>query len=56
MARAKQPPQIKQMTISQWEAAFPDENACAAYLVEHRWGDVISCPRYGNVAVTSLSG
>jgi hypothetical protein len=51
MARAKQTPQIKQMTISQWEAAFPDENACAAYLVEHRWGDVISCPRCGNVAV-----
>jgi len=28
MARAKQPPQIKQMTISEWEAAFPDEDAC----------------------------
>ena len=51
MARAKQPPQIKQMTISEWERAFPNENACCAYLVGHRWPDGIACPRCGNVRV-----
>ena len=33
MARAKQGKTIHQMTFAQWEAAFPDEDACAAYLV-----------------------
>ena len=51
MARAKQPKQIHQMTIPEWETAFPDEDACAAYLVGHRWEDGITCPRCGNVAV-----
>ena len=32
MARAKQPKQIHQMTIPEWEAAFPDEDACCLYL------------------------
>ena len=35
MARAKQPKQIHQMTISEWEAAFPDEDG-AAPLAEAR--------------------
>ena len=51
MARSKQPPQIKQMTISEWEAAFPDESACCAYLVGKRWPKGIACPRCGNVNV-----
>jgi hypothetical protein len=51
MARAKQPKPIQQMTIAQWEAAFPDEDACCAYLVKHRWPDGVSCPRCGNVNV-----
>ena len=37
MARAKQPKQIPQMTIPEWETAFPDEDACCAYLAGHRW-------------------
>ena len=45
MARAKQKPQIMQMSIAQWERAFPTEDACAAYLVSHRWPDGVRCPR-----------
>ena len=55
MARAKQPKQIRQMTIAEWEAAFPDEDACAAYLVAHRWPDgAVLCPRCGNEKVYGL--
>ena len=45
---------IHQMTVAQWEAAFPDEDACAAYLVAHRWPDGVRCPRCGNLAVYDL--
>src|SRR5229473_2491725 len=53
MARAKQPKQIHQMTISQWEAAFPDEDACCLYLAEHRWPEFVICPRCGNPDIKS---
>ncbi len=42
---------IYQMTIPQFEAAFPDEDHCAAYLVAHRWPNGVYCPRCGNVNV-----
>jgi transposase-like protein len=48
MARAKQPKQIHQMTIVEWERAFPDEDACCLYLAEHRWPEFVICPRCGN--------
>jgi transposase-like protein len=48
MARAKQPKQIHQMTIVEWERAFPDEEACCLYLAEHRWPEFVICPRCGN--------
>jgi transposase-like protein len=54
MARAKQPRQIHQMTVSQWEAAFPDEDACDTYLVAHRWPDGVHCPRCGGTRVYPL--
>lgn len=38
---------IHQMTISQWEKAFPDDDACSAYLVSHRWPLGVRCPRCG---------
>ena len=38
---------IHQMTISQWERAFPDDTACMAYLAKHRWPVAIHCPRCG---------
>jgi hypothetical protein len=54
MARAKQAKPIHQMTIAQWEKAFPDEDACRAYLVGHRWPEGVACPRCGNVKIYKL--
>jgi len=51
MARAKQVKTIHQLTFAQWERAFPDEDACCAYLVGHRWPKGVACPRCGNVHV-----
>lgn len=48
MAKSKR---IHQMTIGEWEAAFPDEDACCAYLVGHRWPEGVACPRCGNTKV-----
>lgn len=47
MAR-KQPKQIIQMTVAQFEAAFPNEDACDAYLVARRWPNGVICPRCGS--------
>jgi hypothetical protein len=44
----KQPKQIIQMTVSQFEAAFPNEEACDAYLVARRWPNGVICPRCGS--------
>ena len=38
---------IHQMTIPQFEKMFPNEDACSAYLVAHRWPDGVRCPRCG---------
>jgi len=47
---------IHQMTIPQWEAAFPTEEACQSYLVRHRWpSGVVKCPRCGNPKVYALT-
>jgi transposase-like protein len=54
MARAKQTRQIMQMSVAQWEKAFPDEDACDAYLVQHRWPDGVHCPRCGSIRVYEL--
>ena len=51
MARAKQPRQIRQMTFVQWEKAFPNEEACRAYVVGFRWPKGVACPRCGNTEV-----
>lgn len=45
---------IKQLTIPQFEAMFPDEAACDAYLIQKRWPDGVSCPRCGSVHVIAL--
>ncbi len=52
MSKSKK--RIHQMTVAQWEAAFPNEDACAAYLVAHRWPEGVRCPRCGNPAVYDL--
>jgi transposase-like protein len=42
------------MTISQFEATFPDEDACKAYLVARRWPNGVVCPRCGNPKVFAV--
>lgn len=39
---------IHQMTIRDFEAMFPDDDACKLYLAEHRWPEFVTCPRCGN--------
>jgi transposase-like protein/IS1 family transposase len=46
--RRKQPKQIMQMSVAQFEAAFPNEEACDAYLVARRWPVGVHCPRCGS--------
>jgi transposase-like protein len=55
MARAKQPKQIHQLTIGQFEKMFPTEDACDAYLVAHRWPDGVFCPRCGSTKAYPLN-
>jgi hypothetical protein len=54
MARSKQPRQIHQLTIKQFESMFPDEEACCAYLVGKRWPKGVHCPRCGAAEPTEL--
>lgn len=49
MTKAKQVKSVHQMTVPQFEAQFPDEDACRAYLAANRWPDgIVRCPRCGN--------
>jgi IS1 family transposase len=48
---ARRPKPVHQMTIAQFDAMFPDEEACKAYLVARRWPDGVRCPRCGNTKV-----
>jgi len=45
---------IHQMTVPQWEKAFPDDDACMAYLAKHRWPNAVHCPRCGSDKVFEL--
>jgi len=51
MAKTKRPKPVHQMTEAQFEAYFPDEEACKAYLVKRRWPNGVYCPRCGNFKV-----
>ncbi|MGO8865786.1 MAG: IS1595 family transposase [Alphaproteobacteria bacterium] len=53
MAKPRKP-RIHQMTIAQLDAMFPDEDACCAYLVAHRWPEGVRCPRCGSERVYDL--
>ena len=53
MAKSKK--RIHQMTIGQFEATFPDEDACCAYLVGNRWPEGVKCPRCGHDVVHPVS-
>src|ERR1700726_141430 len=41
------PKPIQQLTFAQFEAMFPHEDACCAYLVARRWPEGVRCPRCG---------
>jgi transposase-like protein/ribosomal protein L37AE/L43A len=51
----RRPKPVHQMTIAQFEATFPDEEACRVYLIARRWPDGIHCPRCGNAKVYALA-
>lgn len=53
---SKRPKPIQQLTVAQFEAMFPDEEACCAYLVGRRWPKGVHCPRCGAVEPTALKG
>lgn len=53
MAQSKK--RIHQMTVAQWEKAFPDEAHCAAYLIQHRWPVGVRCPRCGSDKVSEVA-
>src|ERR1700683_2219189 len=52
---AKRPRPVPQMSIAQFEAAFPDEEACDRYLIARRWSDGIHCTRCGNTDLYDAS-
>ncbi len=45
---------LQQLTIKQFSTAFPNEEACCAYLVSKRWPEGIKCPRCGAENPTEL--
>jgi transposase-like protein len=48
---------IHQLTAAQFDKAFPNEEACCAYLVGKRWPKGIHCPRCGATEpITELKG
>jgi hypothetical protein len=51
----RRPKPVHQMTIAQFEASFPDEDACRTYLIARRWPKGVSCPRCGNAEVYALA-
>ncbi len=46
---------VRQMTMDEFEAMFPDEDACKAYLASRRWPKGVRCPRCGNKKLYELS-
>jgi transposase-like protein len=54
MSNVIKPKAVHQLTATQFDSLFPDEDACAAYLVARRWPEGVSCPRCGNLGVYEL--
>ena len=51
----KNPLQVHQMTLPQFEIAFPNEDACKTYLMVNRWPEGVRCPRCGNDQINDLA-
>lgn len=45
---ARRPKPVPQMTAKQFDAMFPDEEACKTYLMKRRWPDGVRCARCWN--------
>jgi transposase-like protein len=45
---SRRPTTIDCLTPLQFQASFPDEDACKRYLMRSRWPDGVRCPRCGN--------
>jgi predicted RNA-binding Zn-ribbon protein involved in translation (DUF1610 family) len=41
-------------SLSEFQASFPDETSCAAFLFERRWPEGFVCPACGNGRAASL--
>jgi transposase-like protein len=54
MTRNKQDKPIHQLTASQFDGMFPNEEACCAYLIGKRWPKGVRCPRCGAENPTAL--
>jgi transposase-like protein len=54
MARQKQPRQVMQLSVGQFDKLFPNEEACDRYLVARRWPKGVHCPRCGSTRVYPL--
>ena len=50
------PPIRQNLTLQNFDAIFPDEDACKAFLVGKRWTDGVRCPRCDSAKVTTLKG
>jgi len=46
--RKAEPKLVPQMTLSEFEGMFPDEESCWTYLFSRRWPAGVKCPRCGN--------
>ncbi len=45
----------KHMTVPEFDALFPDDDACKAYLRDRRWPNGLQCPRCGNPKVSAVA-
>jgi ISXO2-like transposase domain/Transposase zinc-ribbon domain len=52
---ARRPKPVHQMTEGQFEAMFPDEDACKVYLQARRFPEGVFCPRCGNFKLYDAS-
>lgn len=51
----RRPKPVPQMTASQFEDMFPDEEACKTYLMKRRWPEGVRCARCWNDKVFPVS-
>lgn len=45
---------MEEMSVAEWEEAFPTEEACKAYLASRRFADGAFCPRCGATDVYTM--